>query len=262
MTTPSGDMTTPSSDTTTPSGDGAVQHGPLAPKVPRVGFVPDTTEVPGSDQAPASETTVQTASAADPSGSPPRLGAPISPRPPQTWFTPPQPEPAEPTAGLAAAARDDRDRHEAGAGGLLCVGLIGIAALLLLSPFLPWTSVPEADVERGGETFFTIGRTFTVYGLSSDDGGVVVLAGMAALALALAARAVSRRFAPYVAYPGALSLLAICHRGVTRTGVPPQTFTWGYWLAVFAAVAMIAIGLVSLGATDTRPARRTPDRQS
>ncbi|MCO5966899.1 hypothetical protein [Actinoallomurus soli] len=169
-----------------------------------------------------------------------------SPRPPQAWFTPPQvppaPEPPEPAPPKSL-------------GEYLGVLLIGAASLLLLSIFLPWTTWRTPDFGRSIFMNVPATRGQVSYGLSEPHGQVLLLAGMAALALALAGRAVQERFIPYAAIPGALSLLAVFHRGMTLgdAGVT-ESLTWGFWVAVLASVAVLALGLAAL-ARGHRPAR-------
>ncbi|MCO6006326.1 hypothetical protein NE236_15145 [Actinoallomurus purpureus] len=127
------------------------------------------------------------------------------------------------------------------------VTLIGAAALLLLSLFLPWTTWRTPDLGRSVLEGMPASRAHATYGLAGPHGEIVVLAGMAALGLALAGRAVHERFIPYAAIPGALSLLAVFHRGVTLgdEGVT-ESITWGFWIAVLASVAVLALGLAAL----------------
>jgi hypothetical protein len=166
------------------------------------------------------------------------------PKPPQAWFTPPQVTPApEPTPAEPAPRK--------GLGQYVGVLLIGAAALLLLSVFLPWTTWRTPDLGRGIFGAVSPPQGHATYGLAEPYGQVVVLAGMAALGLALAGRAVHHRFNPYAAIPGALSLLAVLHRGMTLgdSGVI-ESITWGFWIAVIASVAVLALGLAGLARED------------
>jgi hypothetical protein len=164
-----------------------------------------------------------------------------SPKPPQVWFTPPAaaaPEPP-PTAPAPSPAKS--------LGEYVGVLLIAAAALLLLSIFLPWTTWSTPDLGRSVLPGITPPQSHLSYGMSGAQGEIVLLAGMAALGLALAGRAVHERFMPYAAIPGALGLMAVFHRGVTLgdSGVT-ESIAWGFWIAVLAAVAVLALGLAAL----------------
>lgn len=74
---------------------------------------------------------------------------------------------------------------------------------------------------------------------------MVILAGMAALALAVAARAVDRRFAAYTAIPGGLGFLAIVQRGIAIHIDVVESFAWGYWVAAVAATALLGLSLAT-----------------
>ncbi|WP_433183981.1 hypothetical protein [Actinoallomurus sp. CA-150999] len=170
-----------------------------------------------------------------------------SPRPPQAWFTPaptPAPEPP-PTAPAPTPAKS--------LGEYVDVLLIPAAALLLLSIFLPWTTWSTPDLGRSVLQGITPPQSHLSYGMSGAQGEIVLLAGMAALSLALAGQAVNERFVPYAAIPGALGLMAVFHRGVTLgdSGVT-ESIAWGFWIAVLASVAVLALGLAAL-------ARRHPE---
>lgn len=222
MTTPSGDDATPESgEAAPPPGTGSAPAPPPPATPPRE---------PGGTWTSA-ETTA-------------------TPKPPQAWFTPQAPPPETPPGAVTR-------------GRGLPVGLdtvlIGAAALLLLSVFLPWTSYTLPALGRAvalgqGAT----GRT--IYGVNSSYGDTVVMAGMAALALAVAGRAVSRRFAPYAAIPGGLALAAIFHRGVTlgEQDYVTESVAWGYWVAALAAVIVIALGLAAAASTSDTGDRDGP----
>jgi hypothetical protein len=166
------------------------------------------------------------------------------PKPPQAWFTPPQVPPApKPTPAEPAPHKS--------LGEYLSVVLIGAAAVLLLSIFLPWTTWRTPDLGQTIVLGMPASQGHSTYGLAEPYGQIVVLAGMAALGLALAGRAVHQRFVPYAAIPGALCLLAVFHRGMTLgDGGVVETITWGFWIAVLASVAVLALGLAALARGD------------
>ncbi|MFL6053561.1 MAG: hypothetical protein ACJ72W_11680 [Actinoallomurus sp.] len=166
------------------------------------------------------------------------------PRPPQAWFTPPEVPPApEPTPAEPAPTKS--------LGEYVGVLLIGAAALLLLSVFLPWSTWRTPDLGQGIQVVLSTPQGHATYGLAAPYGQIVVLAGMAALGLALAGRAVHQRFIPYAAIPGALGLLAVFHRGMTLgDGGVTESITWGFWIAVLASVAVLALGLAALARDD------------
>ncbi|GAA4614079.1 hypothetical protein GCM10023195_61310 [Actinoallomurus liliacearum] len=197
----------------------------------------------GAVPPPRSEAERVRAAAPDPASAPDGTALP---RPPQAWFTPPQvpptPEPPEPAPHRSL-------------GEYLCALVIGAAALLLLSVFLPWTTWRTPDLGRAIFVGVSESQGHTTYGLAAPYGDIIVLAGTVALGLALAGRAVHERFVPYAAIPGALSLLALFHRGMTLgDGSVTESITWGFWVAVLASVALLALGLAAL-ARGTQPAR-------
>ncbi|GAB3983241.1 hypothetical protein GCM10029978_089380 [Actinoallomurus acanthiterrae] len=164
-----------------------------------------------------------------------------SPRPPQMWFTPPAPAAPEPpsTAPVPTPAKS--------LGEYVDVLLIASAALLLLSIFLPWTTWSTPDLGRSVLQGITPAQSHLSYGMSGAQGEIVLFAGMAALTLALAGQAVNERFIPYAAIPGALALMAVFHRGVTLgDGGVTESIAWGFWIAVLASVAVLALGLAAL----------------
>ncbi|GAA0316919.1 hypothetical protein NE235_15390 [Actinoallomurus spadix] len=198
---------------------------------------PGDDSLPEADAVPPPRTEAERvrAAAPDPASAPDGTTAP---RPPQAWFTPPQvpptPEQAEPAPQKSL-------------GEYLGVLLIGAASLLLLSIFLPWTTWRTPDFGRSIFTGLPATRGQSSYGLAEPHGQIILLAGMVALGLALAGRAVHERFIPYAAIPGALGLLAVFHRGMTLgdAGVT-ESITWGFWVAVLASVAVLALGLAAL----------------
>lgn len=147
--------------------------------------------------------------------------------------TAPPPAPAAPPAGVRSG---------------LGIALIVAASLLLLSIFLPWSSW-AIDLEG------TVKATSrTDFGDESTAGGIMVLAGMVALALAFMVRAVSRRFAGYAALPGCLALIALAQHALllhTEHDYDRSSLKWGYWIAVAAAVAVVGLSLAIM--------RRKPD---
>lgn len=213
---------------TIPSGDDAPPedaHAAPPPEAPRPNDPDGTGDGPGGPWT-AAETTA-------------------APKPPQAWFAPPQIPPSPgPREEEPAADRGDP------AGRLVHACLIGAAAVVLVSVFLPWASWNITVVRGAG--YFGIpdvaGGERVVYGMNGNDGLIVVLAGMAALALAVAAHAVSAGFAPYAAIPGCLALIAVFHQGITLgddDATAARSISWGYWVAVVAALAVVAFGLAA-----------------
>lgn len=238
MTTPSGDDAPPKPAHAEPS------SGASRPPSPDGSEAPSGSTAPGSPGTPSSPG-AQSGPAA-PWAPAEAVG---TPKPPQAWFAPPQMPPAstagdEPAAGGVASGR------------FVHACLIGAAAIVLVSAFLPWASWSVA-VLRGAQYIGLpdqVAGGHVVYGMSGNDGMIVVLAGMAALALAVAAQAVSDRFAPYAAIPGGLALIAIFHDGVTLGDgdiTVARTISWGYWVAAVAALAVVVFGLAA--AARTRP---------
>lgn len=121
----------------------------------------------------------------------------------------------------------------------LIAGLIGSTSVLLLSVLLPWVTwnTSELLIVRAGQQPYSV--------TNNGDNEMVILAGMAALALAVAARAVDRRFAAYAAIPGGLCLLAIVQRGIAIHVDVVESFDWGYWVAAVAATAVLGFGLAA-----------------
>ena len=170
-----------------------------------------------------------------------------TPKPPQAWFAPPQ-NPSVPA---------DEEIHADGAetsdsvGRLVHALLIAASTVMLLSVFLPWASWSITMLRGTGFVRVPeeVGGGRVVYGMSGNDGLIVVLAGMAALALAIAAEAADARFAPYAAVPGGLALVAVLHQGITLDDddavAVARSLSWGYWIAVVAALAVVAFGLAA-----------------
>jgi hypothetical protein len=123
--------------------------------------------------------------------------APAAPPQPDTRFAPPSTSagpPAEPAPTGRLLTR-------------LVIGMIGAASLLLLSLFLPWATWHLPDTGAGIAV-----SAHSYHGLDVSESQVVMVAGMAALALAIAAKVVSRRFAVYTAIPGGLSLATLLRK--------------------------------------------------
>ncbi len=243
MTTASGDDVPPEdSHAAAPSGrppapppDGE-PHAPSAPAAPSAPSAPSGSSGPAAPAGPAG-----------PSGPWTSTETLASPKPPQAWFAPSKipPGPAadeEPTADGAATSDP--------AGRLVHACLIAASTVMLLSVFLPWASWSITVLHGAGLITVPdqVGGGRVVYGMSGNDGLIVVLAGMAALALAIAAQAAHAGFAPYAAVPGGLALVAIFHQGLTLgdddTAVA-RSLSWGYWIAVVAALAVVAFGLAA-----------------
>ncbi|GAA4625860.1 hypothetical protein GCM10023196_031700 [Actinoallomurus vinaceus] len=202
---------------------------------------PDDAPRPDASPSAPPRSDARRVRAAAPDAAPGPDGA-ASPRPPQAWFTPPPPEAApEPPPPAAAPAPANS------LGEYIGILLIGAAALLLLSIFLPWTTWSTPGFGRGTLGGIVTSQSHLSYGMSGAQGEIVLLAGMAALGLALAGRAVHEHFLPYAAIPGALGLMAVFHRGVTLgDGGLTESIAWGFWIAALASVAVLALGLAAL----------------
>jgi hypothetical protein len=122
----------------------------------------------------------------------------------------------------------------------LIAGLIGSTFVLLLSVLLPWVTwnTSELLIVRAGQQPYSVNN--------NGDNEMVILAGLAALALAVAARAVDRRFAAYTAIPGGLCFLAVLQRGIAIHVDVIESFDWGYWVAAGAATAVLGLSLAAL----------------